>query len=310
MSSFLKTFGDLLIGLSNQLPFFGAPNVIELKYPTWSNLAGHEAGKLLLNKCDERIGYEVFGLGKEPALLEKKAELFRNHSFVDLADMHAFLRLIDLDPSVWVHGDTFDGQWVTALLDEEQPQHGIADAYVARHPTWSRWHGEAGKGEYRDLEHVDIADLLIDNREDLEDPMLAKVVSAFRAAKTIQYDADLGDANTVGVKVAWKGSGGKKGAESEVSIPREFNAFLPAYSGPWTPGDEPRHKATFRLRVIPPDRNDPEAEPIFRLRWHNALDFELEAKNALLARIGEIFRGEPIIPVYSGKPDVKRFVLP
>jgi hypothetical protein len=120
----------------------------------------------------------------------------------------------------------------------------------------------------------------------------------------VEYDADLGDSGSDGVKVRWKGRGGREGATSDLAIPREFTASIPAYTGAWEPGLEPRHEATFRLRVLPPEDDAP---PKFRLLWVNHADFELAAARALVARVREVMGDRP---VYAGRPQSKRVVLP
>jgi len=284
---------DLIRSLFDRLPFLGAPYIVT---------DPHGPGHFLLTQDKDGLRYVHAGTPKpEPA----PAKLVRKHRFISLDDLAAYsCGDIETVLSVaFVATSSFVGAAVVVLY-EDHPEMGARDMVVDRHPAWQRWSAGAGKGEHRDLTHHQLADLLLDNQEDLDQAALAPLVAQFRAAKVITYDADLGSNGHVGVKATFKGTGGKGGTTTDVELPREFMAHIPAYSGAWTPGHEPRHVARFRLRVMPPSGEG--AEPVFRLIWVNAKDYELEAARALVFHVRETLKP---IPTYSGSPSCSRYFL-
>jgi len=280
------------------------PPSIDVKYPASSPMAGTAAGKLVLMRVDGGSRYDwrpAPSLDELPAF-EAVAELVIKHSFTDLADFARYLEEASM-MSVFARFTDFRASAVIAV-DEANPQKGACNMVVRRHPAFSRWVAGAGTGQHVDMSHRELAELVLDNREDLDQPELATHLAAFRACRSVTFDADYGDAGHESVKVQWKGSGGKEGPTTDLSVPREFEAAFPAFTGAWSPGDEPRHVAIFRLRVLPPKGDD---APMFRITWINAADYELAASQALNERIKEVF-GED--RVFAGSPESHRYVLP
>lgn len=274
------------------------PHELPVEYSSLSAVAGATAGRFLLERTASSFTYRFH---ETPAGVRRRveAELVRGHDLSDLGSLYSYLEAME-DPAVaFVAVKEARPAEVLVLLDEARPELGLLRYHVARHPAWSRWLEGMGGGGLIDRSHHELADTLLDNREDLEDPAVALVLAQFRSAKTVEYDADLGDAGHEGLRVTWKGSGGAKGPQGQVEVPREFTARLPAYTGPWAPGEEPRHLARFRLRVLPGD-----PEPVFRCSWVNFADYELEASRALLEAIRIGLAGTP---VYAGTPDVQHF---
>lgn len=288
------------------------PAVIEVKYPSGHPAKGEDAGRFLLERGEDGISYKwqqaPYSLMRHPAI----ADVVTRHEFTNLDSLVAYLATWHAPPSrdaskaVFVHGSRFASQRVTALLDEPHPEVGSVSLEVHRHPAWVRWSKAAGNGEAKDLDHVALADLLLDNAEDLVEPMLAQALAKFRAAQEIEHTSDQDSAGSMGVKLTWKtGVGtGSDSKSSDARVPREFVANIPAFVGAWAPGKEPRHEARFRLRVVPPKNKD--AMPLFRIIWLNAPDYDQAAREALHEQVEGVFEGAA--PVYSGSPVVERFV--
>lgn len=262
-----------------------SPHEILVKYPEGSAAAGTLAGRYLLKR--DAAGTLEYGFAPakrsitpEPAF----AELVQEHEFRDLESLHEYLSRRGAEHSVFVHGEPFRPYEVESL-DVDTPEAGVVTMPVRRHPTWARWARVAGIGEHVDLTHEQLADLLIDNAEDLHDPMLARVVAQFRGARKVEYDANL--------------------EQSNAQLPREFAASVPAFIGAWDPGSEPRHTAIYRLRVLAPKGES--ATPMFRILWVNALDYEIAAAAALRERVLEMLTGHA---VYIGKASSKHYISP
>jgi len=300
----LETFIQLIRGALESMAQMRMPHEIMVEHPEGSPLAGVDAGRFLLSRSGGGCAY-TFHANPEAKIREAVSELTIAHSFDDLGDMMRFLEAYageEIHPVVFVKAP----QKLEALIeaiDYMLPQAGSVKMAVQRHPAWKRWF--SGIGEHRDMTHHDLVDLVLDNREDLEQPELADHLSRFRAVREVHYDADLGSSGHEGVRVTYKGSGGQKGAKGDIAIPREFVASFPAFTGPWAPGEEPKQKAIFRLRVLPP--RDEGAAPLFRLMWVNLADYELEASYRLVGRVREVM-GER--PVYAGTPSSCRVILP
>jgi len=303
----LKTVREFLAGLVRGGPLDGAPHEIPVAYPATSPAAGHQAGRYLLVRDSQGARYQWYC---DPILTEPDralAEIVREHSFSDLSSFAAYVNSRSdgsdpLDDLVCFVGTRLCSTASATVHDDLAPETGGLEVDFPRHPRFERWIYAVRKGHdgVVDLTHHELSDLLLDNREDLEEPMLATHVARFKAAKTIEYDADLGDAASIGVKATWKGQGGKT---SELGLPREFGVVIPAYVGAWAPGDEPVHRASFTLRVIPPKEG---AEPLFRLTWVNLGDFELQASAALV----ETVKGALKVPTYAGRFSATHYMLP
>jgi len=276
------------------------PPVIAVKHSDSSPMAGHDLGLLVLERTSAGSSYRL----DRPAradLAPAVNSLTRNHYFTDLADFAKWLDKSLPAASAFVKINVGAAQ--IEGLDEAFPEFGKVTMAVPRHPIYMRWLSGTGGGE-KDLTHSELADLLLDNREDLTDAAIADHLAAFRMAKTISYDANLGDGGHEGVKVSWKGSGGQEGASSTMLVPREIKAALPAYCGAWPPGEEPRHTAIFRLRVLPPIDG---AAPLFRIMWVNYAEYDLDAGLTLTDRVREVCGDRA---VYSGSPFSAKVILP
>lgn len=315
------------------------PHQIVETYPETSQAAGARVGSYLLKRTEKGFEYALVrppSFGVENA----QAELVIDHDFLHLSSLRDYLVVAPVGPGA---KSSSDGEYPQAFLrfnDDAtatciclpwptHPEFGQAELGFDRHPAWHRWarvgtgfaagqqHVDLGigfaAGQHVDLSHVQIADLLLDNAEDLDEPMIAKHLSALRAARQVEYDANLNAGGSMGVKTTFG-----LDRSTETVIPREFTARFPAFTGAWWPtGDEladaaepnvdPSFQARFRLRVMPP-KGDGSTGPIFRLIWTNALDFEHQARLALGARCREVLRD--VAQVYLGRPSVHRYILP
>lgn len=298
----LEKMLDMIRGAIESLAQVNMSEEMEFVYPQTSPAAGAAAGSMILKRgpgTSEYIWFAPKAFVPERAL----AEITEDHELDTIGDLAAYL--VGRDGDVAFVQARPDLEATVHALDPQHPERGLLTTRIARHPAWSRWTAGAGKGAFVDLDHRALADLVLDNREDLTQPALADHLAAFRAARSVEYDADLGRAGYEGVRVTWKGSSGKAGATSALDVPRGFSAQIPAYTGAWTAGQEPRHVASFRLRVLPGE--DGDAAPRFRLLWVNHADFELEAAAALVARVREVMGSRP---VYAGRAISKRIILP
>jgi hypothetical protein len=302
MSQLSKHVQDLV----SKLAGYVMPHEIKVVHGPDTPLNGVHAGRYLLRRnCgDDRYEWDR---GPRVELQDAVSSLWVNHKFDDLQDLASYISNEFKSSSVFVSVKTKpDEVWRARAyaIDAGQPQLGQCVMDIHRHPRWRAWHGEVGAGISMGMSHHQLADLVLDNREDLEQPELADHLAAFRSVRSVEYDADLGDGGHEGVKVQFKGSGGQQGASGNLPVPREIRAAIPAYTGPWNPGDEPKHLAIFRLRVMPPKGDGP---PMFRIRWANAADYELEATHALIARVRVVMGDRP---VYAGVPSSRRVIIP
>jgi hypothetical protein len=280
------------------------PAEIPIEYPPNSSLAGNRAGRYLLQRG--AAGEASYRWAGTPADEQRPvlSELVISHEFLSLEDLGAYLDGCPGRVAAWVRTEVFSGTKIM-VLDEEHPELGVMAMSVGRHPSWMRWAAAIRPNEqHTDLSHSDLADLVLDGREDLFDDRVALALAKFRAVRTVEYDADFGDAGHEGVKVSYKGAGGQPGPNAQLGVPRDIDIRIPAYTGAWPPGEEPRHQALLRLRVVPPKGDGP---PMFRLSWADARAFELAAARALVARCVEVLHK---VPVYQGTPRSVRYVLP
>lgn len=274
------------------------PDSIDLTYPEHSPLAGYSAGKLVLERKDGGgTQYTIYDPTKDAP--EKPSPHVRSGEFEDIESVLAFG---SKGSSLALSCVPFEAPVAAMLRDVDLPGAGTVTAKIARHPAWVRWTKGIGRGDVVELGHQAFADLLLDNKEDLVEPMIAKLVSSFRAAKTVSYDADLDDVGSIGLRVEWKG-GAKTGT---VEVPREFAVDVPAYAARGQIVPSAKLRMEIRVRVVPGKGEG--AAPVFRLIWVNALDYEEEAAavlSVLIKRECE-FRG---IEFLRGKQTAKAFVF-
>lgn len=276
--------------------------ILTVSYPGHSPLEGQVAGHLVVRRAGS--GQTAYEWRDSPAtkLYEDVAELVIRHGFADVRDMAVCLAAMERTGSdVFVDAPTSTPAVVRCIIDRDHPAAGTMQAGVARHPAYLSWLHAMGSGEPRDLSHQKLTDILLDHREDLTDPKVAAAARVFRAVREIHYDADLGGEGHVGVKAVFKG----QKAPGDLELPSEFTAQIPAYTGAWNPGQEPLIVARFTLRVMPSD--GPDAAPLFRVRWTNYGDYELEARAVLVDAVRTAFGA---VPVYLGIPSVTRYVIP
>jgi hypothetical protein len=298
--------GELLAGLREaalSIALSRLPHELPVDYAPGSVGAGTRAGRFLLAREGANVKYQYQAEPTLKALEEARCEHQIGHTFTELSSIAQYM-LPQLDAQGWLSTKPFERATLQVVLEELAPERGFGVLDIQRHPRWLRWAEAFGTGELRDIGHHLLADTVLDNREDLEEPMIAKQLAQFRAVRKVEYDADLGDGGHEAVRATWKGTGGAPGPQGAIEIPREFTAFVPAWTGPWTPGDEPLHKAVFRLRVLPPEADGP---PKFRVAWVNALDFEIEATRTLFTRVAVELAPRPL---FAGHPLMKHFVVP
>jgi len=230
------------------------------------------------------------------------SELVVDHEFDDLSDLAEFVDNGSL--SAWLSCGGWRENAAVVVRDIDHPETGKVSLDVRRHPRFDHWTSYLTPFDFTDLSHRSLADLVMDGQEDLVDPNVADHLAKFRAVRSVEYDADLSSMGHEGVKVSYKGSGGAEGPKADLPIPRSFKISIPAYSGAWDPGAEPKIEAEIMVRVVPP-RND--SPPMFRLSWADFPAFELEAAALLHARVKHVL--DPL-PVFRGRPDSTRYVIP
>ncbi len=291
-------------GLIDTIRSADLPYHLDVNHPPQSPLAGHEAGRFMLRR--DAAGGFVYEWKETPevrALQLARRELVIAHAFGDLDSLALYLAE-DEPRAVFVY-PSFAQPATVRAIDEATPEAGTLKLAVQRHPTFWRWWKALGQSEEIDLSHGDLADLLLDNAEDLVEPQIARVLSQFSAARTVSYTSNLGaDGGTI-VSVKWDGKADSAG--TPVSVPREIVVMIPPYIGAWVPGGDPALRAVLRLRVLPPEESD-SAEPQFRVRWANLHDWEEAASHLLYDRVRE--RVGQIHAVYLGTPDATKYVLP
>lgn len=296
-------------GIVGELSASKLPPEIIVNQPAGSPAEGEERGRFHLKRTDGGGSfYEWHPTDSDCEQKEAVSDFVETHHFESLGSLVAFLGSAQ-SASLFVAGAPFEEKRVWAFIDSQHPERGKVSLTCARHPAWERWSEVAGKGDHVDLTHIQLADLLLDNAEDLDEPMIAKVLAQFRAARTVEYSGDHDTGAAMGVRVLWKGSagaGGEGARATDVQVPREFTAKFPAFVGAWESGEEPDFNAKFRLRVIPPRGSGEDAAPKFRLLWVNARAYEMSASAAVEQAVRDAIGGKA--PVYLGSPHAERYV--
>lgn len=284
------------------------PTQITLNHPSGHPLAGQPAVHLIRKEANGTVEY----VRQEhpvhvPRLVPVTSELCIEHFFSSLDSFKEYLD--DRDGkntafALFLH-DAESGQKLEALV-EESPEIGRLQVPFAEHPVSEAWQGIAGAGEPRTLSHAAMADLLDDQRDTLVDDKFVPFLLRLRAAKTISYDGKFDDEKSQTVSVSFK-------VESEgganVIIPRTFEADIPAFVGAWPEGAEPKHRARFKMRIIPPRRGDAEAMPGFLLTWVNYRQWEAQAVAALRKAVADalaprlVFSAMPGVTKQSSVPE-------
>lgn len=283
------------------------PEKIELRYPEQSIIPGQLGTTLVLERGPNgEAKYRELTL-KAPELVEEVSELVVGHRFDDLFDFSGYVKAEEaaIPRTVFVQTAPFDAAAIVALWPEHPEFGGLSQA-VKRHPTWIRWASAVNPGTaHTDLTHQQIADLMLDGQEDLVEKTWARFFARFRFISTMesQSDKQTGDET---LKLTFKASGGKAGPEMDVEVPRDIVIRIPAHTGAWDPGEEPRFEAVLRLRIVPPKD---EHAPKFRMSWADALGFELAAGEAVVDRVRDVF-GTTGTKIYRGRPESTRYVLP
>lgn len=306
----IETIIGAVRGMALTLTEAKLPHEIAVDYPPGSPAAGAPAGRFLLQRTSEGA---QFVWHNAPAAYKPQpaiADLRVGHDLTDLTSLSRYLTDHNEEAGAEVYVLAQPGRAATLrlVLEAERPERGGALTTVPRHPAWLAWASPFGAwgSPLVDLTHEQLADLLMDNAEDLAEPALAVLVSRFRAATKIVQDVSLDSEGSSGLRVEFEGRSSADGAPAK--LPRAFTARFPAYSGAWAAGEEPRHEARFRLRVIPPKRGAESPMPTFRLSWVNAAEYELAAARALETRVMEVI--EPPTRVYLGTPSIEHVVLP
>lgn len=290
------------------------PHEIPAMFPQGTLGQGMQRGRFLFKReANGAGGYELVQDERDLEPEELQAELVLGHKFGDLDSLNEWLRTRGVTPEAFITGGAFEQQRIKVPIDPWHPECGTVEFPVTRHPAWAAWTqffkpALGVKGLTVDLDHVSLADLLLDNAEDLIEPMIAKVIASFRAARTVKYNADLDSLTGFGIQVEWKGSSGGNGEgakRGDVQVPREFSAKIPVFAGIWKPGEEAKHEMKLRLRVMAPrDGGKDDAAPVFRLTWFNAPEMELEALGSLRHQARAMLGGA----VFVGEPSAKRHI--
>lgn len=285
------------------------PTEISTVYPAGHPLVGKASGRFLRREGGNgQVSYEHVLEPRQPLhRFEVESETVVATAFDDLSSLSGWLKAHPADavPEVYLHHTPFQAASIVALMDAARPELGAIRTSILRHPAFNRWATVCGRGETNDLTHDELCDLLLDNQEDLVDPVVLDAMLMFRGASTINFNSDQsGGGRAQAVTASWSGQGGPR-ADTKHLVPRLIEATFPAFKDAWSPGQEPKHKAQFRLRVVPP--KGPTAQPVFRVLWVNANAYEQEAAEALQQRVKAAT--DPA-QVYLGTPNVKHYLKP
>lgn len=285
------------------------PATVEVVHATSHPRAGQVAGHFVLSADEDGKSAYVWQRFDDGTVQQHaaQAELVVAHEFTDLASLVRYLdqKVVDVGRArakvfIGASPNSIDAV-VTALLEEEHPERGALTLRFQRHPEWQRWMSRLCGGQHVDLTHEQLADLMLDGKEALGQPVLASQIAVFRAVKTFVHESDFDTGATTGFRAEFAGKSGN--GTGKVDVPREFDATFPAFVGAWEPGAEPKHTAIFRLRVIPPKGAD--TLPLFRLTCSNAPDYDQEARRALREAVAAQLVNHD---VYAANPKVQRFV--
>ena len=272
------------------------PTVVQVRYPEHHPLAGGLAG--LLVRKGTGVGasvYEAHKLGGEdpgPVV----AVLERRHFFGAPKDMAGYIAAAGVAGMAFV--DVARSVATVRFLAPDRPEAGVLTSRIDEHRHLSAFRAIVGGG-WKELTHVAFAELLMDREQEVLTEFAVASVAVFRAAKKIEYDADMDGAGSSGVRVSW-GPAADPGTVA-VNVPREIKFRIPMWEDTYpTPCT-----AILRVRVVAPKEKDAVA-PVFRVLWLNEADFEAdmarEAKeiveNALKAHSG----GAPV-HVFEGTPN-------
>lgn len=298
-------------GLALTLVEAKLPHEIPIAYPPGSPGEGAPAGRFLLQRTAEGAQYVWAGAPAAYKAQPAIAELVVDHKLTDLTSLSRYLTDHEAvaESEVFVSAPPSQPANLRMVLDAEQPELGGASVVVPRHPAWQAWaapFGRAASAAPVDLTHEQLADLLMDNAEDLVEPALAALLSRFRSAVKIEQDVSLDSEGSSGLRIEFAGRSSVEGAPAK--LPRTFAALFPAHTGAWPAGEEPKLRAEFRLRVLPPKKGAESPMPTFRLTWTNAAAYELAAARLLEARVMEVI--EPPTRVYLGVADIQHVLLP
>jgi hypothetical protein len=266
------------------------PQIIET-FPQDHPLAGQPAVVRTLKRTIDADGNAAFEYVETPAAralpspFSPRAEHVTEHRY---ASLESFAR--DAKGRVWLDGALFANH-EAVILDEGRPELGSFRLPLARHPAFTRW-SALGTGLPIEISHTDLANLLLDNREDLAVPTQAAEFGAMLVTNSFEIDDD-------GERISFAVKTGKR---TEQGMPRVVTASFPAFIGAWPPGDEPKFEARFRVR---PYRTRTGAA--FRVIWINAADYEQAARASLLDAVRSAL---PECVVLLGHPDARHFVIP
>jgi hypothetical protein len=270
----MQPLGEAVRALVTALSGSYARDIVEVLHSGHSPLAGQLAGRLLLKRgANGELSYQY--LKAPSARIEvERAELEVNHRIDDLEDLKAYLVATTCQgKAAFVQTDR-SLHAAVRVIDLDHPEVGEIHMAVERHPVLLRWSRAIPPTGRAELNLTRLSDLILESREDFEDSNLAGQVAEL--------------------------------PKTDPSVPQELIINIPAYTGAWSPGDEPRHRTALRVMVVTPQGDDDEF--LVRMIWADATAFEAEAARALVGRVREVLGG--VIPVYLGKPQVTRYVIP
>jgi hypothetical protein len=308
---------DIFSGLHNFLNGYALqvamPTTIDVEFSHLGDkeIAGQSAGVLVLER-DGNGGsrYAYRALERRLPLLAARSELVINHALTDAASLNeCLIASRSALPGVGPVSHAFIAEKgpnlpieVRVLIEPTRPELGTLKLTLDPHPLFASWfkrtHGGSGT-----LSHHDLADLLLDNAETLEDANVANVFIAIRASKSVEHAEDLGDATAS--TVVTRSVKGKEGAP--LRIPRRIVANVPVFVGAWEPGAEPKVRAEFSVRAVPTD----DGAPMFRVQWGNLGDVYakgvLDVVKALRAQLAStlVLRGVPNVEHYDAPSAAK-----
>lgn len=273
------------------------PATIPMLYPAGHPLAGKEAGAYVFTGN----GY-AYQPNPAMARVAKNADSVQDVTLVDVESTRRFMLLgvpaKSLVPAFVKFHRLEDGAALSWFLDNAVPEAGRAALGLAAHPQTMAW---AAFARSRSLSHAELANFLLDHREELDNPAMANQLAVLKHARTVNYEGDLDTGAAQGVRVTFDA---KAGGDAKVAIPREFTAHVIPWAGLWPSSEKPKKITVLvRMRLVPPGSSD-EA-PKFSMVWANEAEFLAEAGEVLVeeldAKLGQF------MTIMRGTNSVQRF---
>lgn len=271
------------------------PATIDVKFGHAHPLAGKLAAILVRERGPN--GVEKYGAVRLEQLQTEApvvAEEVVNHEFSFLPDFAAYGKTYR--PDLGQRIVFVDGEGATLLFDA-RPEFGALTFTLEEHSARRLLMSSLDKG----LTHEQFA-LLVDILKEYlpsTSAMLAKLCRVFQYSKTVEAELSTDGNNLLRTKFEGRGA-----TDAPVSLPQEFELFMPYWANIDENAKLPNHLFVVTLRVVPPKGDE---GPKFFLRLKNADEVKSEAERRFV-KLAQEFLGEEI-PVYRGTPDHKHNVV-